>query len=258
MNRNQVVLYVDGTWESVLTAAFDVFAHKFFPLDLRLLSNGQSDLFAATHHVVSDAKKADRVRKGLTVRDRNVYNDLWWVYLSELPGSLLLILRAIMYYFDSVQPVNTNYQDPRILQISNIVRSVSREKHRMKAFVRFRRLEDGVYFALIAPDFNVLPLIYRHFADRYADQQWLIYDQKRNYGIYYDLKDVSEVYFSAAEPFKPHAVEQHDATEEQTYDSLWKVYFSAVNIEERKNMKLHIRHVPRRYWRFLNEKTPRT
>ncbi|MFN8364013.1 MAG: DUF4130 domain-containing protein [Cloacibacterium normanense] len=60
----------------------------------------------------------------------------------------------------------------------------------MLAFVRFELLQDEVYFAKIEPDFNVLPLIRKHFKERYADQKWMIFDLKRHYGIFYDLKEV--------------------------------------------------------------------
>ena len=66
---------------------------------------------------------------------------------------------------------------------------VHREKHRMEAFVRFKLLKEDLFFASIEPDFDVLPLISSHFTKHYADQQWMIYDFKRNYGLYYDLLD---------------------------------------------------------------------
>jgi hypothetical protein len=38
---------------------------------------------------------------------------------------------------------------------------------------------------------------------------------------------------------------------------LWQAYFDHVNIPERKNLKLHYRQMPRRYWKYLSEKQPR-
>ncbi|WP_340696552.1 DUF4130 domain-containing protein [Flavobacterium gyeonganense] len=37
---------------------------------------------------------------------------------------------------------------------------------------------------------------------------------------------------------------------------MWRRYFSSVTIESRKNMKLHIQHMPKRYWKNLIEKIP--
>lgn len=63
----------------------------------------------------------------------------------------------------------------------------------MEAFVRFKKCQDGLFLSLVQPDFNVLPLIERHFRNRYQDQRWLIYDEKRNFGLYYDLTAVHQV-----------------------------------------------------------------
>ncbi len=130
----------------------------------------------------------------------------------------------------------------------------------MEAFVRFKKAKDGLFLSLVRPDFNVLPIIYRHFQERYQDQSWLIYDERRNYGIYYDLKQMRQVEMNA-EIIDPQIRIGHSQSfsielddQELLYDQLWKDYFNSVNIQARKNMKLHIQYVPKRYWRYMNEK----
>ena len=44
---------------------------------------------------------------------------------------------------------------------------------------------------------------------------------------------------------------------EPLFQVLWQAYFDHVNIPERKNLKLHRRHMPLRYWQYLSEKQPR-
>jgi probable DNA metabolism protein len=109
----------------------------------------------------------------------------------------------------------------------------------MEAFVRFKKSSDGVFLSLIAPDFNVLPLIQRHFRNRYQDQRWLIYDEKRHFGIYYDLDQVQEVDLSALTidaqkeigGSQQFLIDLDD--QEVLYDQLWKDYFQSINIKER-------------------------
>ena len=80
-------------------------------------------------------------------------------------------------------------------------------------------------------------------------------------GLYYDLHDVHQVQMDALAidsqimigHSQDFSVELDD--EEALYDQLWKDYFRSVNIEARKNMKLHIQYVPKHYWRYMNEKT---
>ncbi len=123
----------------------------------------------------------------------------------------------------------------------------------MEAFVRFEKMKDGVYFAKIDPDFNVLPLIRNHFRKRYQDQKWMIYDLRRHYGIFYDLETCDFFYPEEKIDLKNLSEKFHE--EENNYQKLWQRYFDKTNIKERKNMKLHLQHVPKRYWKYLTEKS---
>lgn len=249
-------MYFDGTWDGILTCIFEIFEFKLFPLSLKQPDAHQGGLFQEAHTVISDDQKAERVKTALLKKvDKTGYTELWHTYLSELPESPLLIVRLAMYYFEAKGNARLNYAHALVLQIKKIVKSVSRERHRMKAFTRFQLMKDGLYIALVEPDFNVLPLIQKHFKDRYADQRWLIYDVKRGYGIFYDLEGVSEITFSEELTLSNVSLSNFFDEEESLYADLWKRYFKSVNIVERKNLKLHIQHVPRRYWRYLHEKS---
>lgn len=149
----------------------------------------------------------------------------------------------------------SDYGDPIELRLHQLKKSVFREKHRMEAFIRFHKTKDDLYYANCEPDFNVLPLIAGHFKDRYADQRWLIYDLKRNYGIYYDLNECLEVNLEAATRIDNSTNHTELLTQDEPeYQSMWNSYFKSVNIASRTNMRLHLQHVPRRYWKYLSEK----
>ncbi|RYZ82543.1 MAG: DUF4130 domain-containing protein, partial [Proteobacteria bacterium] len=116
---------------------------------------------------------------------------------------------------------------------------------------------DGIFYAPIEPDFNVLPLIADFFRKRYADQKWIIYDLRRKYGLFYDLEKVSEVTFDFVSEMQSTStyLPAHTLNDrEELYGLLWNDYFKSTNIPARKNMKLHLQHVPRRYWKYLTEK----
>ena len=101
----------------------------------------------------------------------------------------------------------------------------------------------------------MLPLILNHFKKRYADQKWIIYDIKRAYGIYYDLQDAVFIQLNFASSKQDGKTIISSYSEDETlYQALWKDYFKHVNIPARKNTKLHLQHVPKRYWKHLTEK----
>lgn len=41
---------------------------------------------------------------------------------------------------------------------------------------------------------------------------------------------------------------------DEHFQNLWKRYYQSTNIEARRNMKLHLQYVPKRYWKYLVEK----
>lgn len=249
-------LLYDGSFDGLLTAIFEVFEYRY--KDVEIISRErflQENIFAEIHEVITQNDKAERV---LNKIEQNIgksgINQLIKVFLSEDSESEQIILSAIKQSIQfPKENILQNYADSAILKISKICKSVDRERHRMTAFVRFEKMQDGVFFAKIDPDFNVIPLIRKHFQDRYQDQKWMIYDLRRNYGILYDLEHCD--FFYPDEKLNLDQYQQKFHEEETQYQKLWQRYFTKTNIVERKNLKLHIQHVPRRYWKYLTEKT---
>jgi probable DNA metabolism protein len=211
------------------------------------------DLFSEEILIATDSHKAQRV---LAKLEKIVGHDgvqrLLWAFLSENEKVEDCLLGVIAYAIEQSRPtVLKNYAHPQVLQLALWVKSVSRERHRMLAFVRFEKMRDGLFFARIEPDFNVLPLIAGHFRRRYQDQPWAIFDLRRDYGIHYDLEqvrlisDVDRTVFERDGSF---------AEDETAYQRMWQGYFENVTITERKNAKLHIQQLPKRYWQYLTEK----
>jgi len=251
----KLVLY-DGSFAGLLTAVFEIYEYKVGQPDIRKAGTANGSLFGNPHTVETNLDKSKRVFKKLQERvtpwaARQLYN----AWLSELKDIENVILRYIQYSLNTKLAVENNYTHADVLMIQQTSRKVHREKHRMEAFVRFQLTRDQLYYCIIQPDYNVLPLISKHFEDRYADQRWLIYDGLRKYGLYYDLEKVEEVQmnFEADLNSLQHLQEVFDEKEE-LYQQLWKQYFNSVNIGARKNMKLHIQHMPKRYWKYLIEK----
>lgn len=245
------VLY-DGTFEGFLTAVFEVYEYKIAEPGIKR-GNATGSLFGDAHTVQTNDEKAKRVLAKLEQTiSKTAMRQLHKSFLSELIDIENVLLRYVQYVISAKLGAENDYSHPDVLMVQQTGRKVHREKHRMEAFVRFQLTKDKLYYAIIQPDYNVLPLIAAHFKERYADQRWLIYDGRRKYGLYYDLNEVSEVKIDFNES-NSESGNVYDEKED-LYQELWKNYFDSVNIKARKNMKLHIQHVPKRYWRWLVEK----
>lgn len=246
-------LLYDGTFEGLLTTIFEVYEYKIAAPQIKRGDVADGSLFGDVYVVQTNKEKAKRVLAKLEQKiSGTAMTQFYKTFLSELPGIDDVLFRYVQYVMQSKHGVENDYGHPDVLMVQQLSRKVHREKHRMEAFVRFQLTKDGLYYAIIQPDYNVLPLIRKHFKERYADQQWLIYDSRRKYGLYYDLQEVTEVMID----FNETNAEQKNVYDEKEdlYQELWKHYFDNVNIKARKNMKLHIQHVPKRYWRYLVEK----
>lgn len=248
------VLY-DGSFEGFLTAIFEIYEYKF-PDPSLSAKNPSISLFGKQHIVHTSPEKAERVLKKLrSVLSAPVCKKIYEAHLSEVEGIANVLLRFIQYGLKAGRAACDDFSHEAVVTIHQTLKKVHRERHRMEAFIRFQQSSDGLFFATVEPDFNVLPLISSHFARRYGDQRWLISDKKRYYGILYDLKEVHVVEQSSiveTENSLIPAVSLHE--EEKKFQELWQQYFKSVNIKERKNTALHIQHMPKRYWRYLTEK----
>jgi probable DNA metabolism protein len=248
-------LIYDGTFEGLLTAVFEIYELKLFHVKLIKGEWRSSALFEEVIQVVTDEKRAARVLSGLRKKlSAAGIQRLYIAHMAEMEQEESTLIGFIRYVFDSDQNIEEDYGNKYVMRLSEIIKMVRREKHRMEAFVRFQKLKDETFYSAIEPDFNVLPLLIRHFKSRYADQKWIIYDIKRGYGVYYDLHDTQYISLDFSEVSKPDKVIAAFSEDEGIYQHLWKNYFNSVNIVSRKNTRLHLRHIPKRYWRHLTEK----
>lgn len=252
-----ITLIYDSSWNGLLTTVFEIYERKLTDVLVQTKQHHQPSMFSATLTIHTDGVKAARVWNGLKkYLSSETSLQLYAAFLSEIPDIGQSLCQYIRLTFERHASPAGDYANKDVLRITQVSRMVHREKHRMEAFIRFQLTQDNLFYAGIEPDFNVIPLLLRHFKNRYADQRWLIYDIKRQYGIYYDLQKVEEIEINLSE--KTTFYGERDSSifhpDEALYQTLWKDYFKHVNITERKNTKLHLQHVPKRYWKHLTEK----
>jgi len=248
-------LVYDGTFEGLLTAVFEIYERKLTHVKMEKGECYISALFENLIHITTNEAQAGRVLNGLRQKLSPIgVQRLYIAHLAEIENDDDTVIGFIRYAFDSDRNIEDDYGNKNVLRVSEIVGMMRREKHRMEAFVRFQKLKDETFYAAIQPDFNVLPLLIKHFKSRYADQKWIIYDIRRNYGLCYDLHDTEFISLEFSSVKNPGNVVNAFSEDEEIYQHLWKNYFNSVNIPARKNTKLHLRHIPRRYWKHLTEK----
>ena len=252
-----IIYTYDGTFEGFLTSVFETYNRKNFPVDICSRLGEQKHLFAQKLDIQTDESKAERVWKGIQNKLSGKNNQLlFYSFLSEEKGIEMRIYRFLRRLFSEHFNIETDFGDSDVLYLTQTSQKVKKEAMRMMQFVRFQHTKDKLYFCGIEPRYDVIPLVTNHFKSRFADQKWLLYDLKRNYGILYEKENLQEVIISNKEfnTITGQVNENVLQEGEEFYQKLWKSYFKHINIEERKNLKLQRQHMPRRFWKYLPEK----
>lgn len=254
--QKQTILIYDGSFDGFLTSIFIIYELKISTPYIQKYSENSNQLFSENEMVHTELEKAKRVWKGFATKTSTSVRQLFFrAFLSEIKGVENTLFRFLKTVLEKGAKSSKDYGNPDILRISQVAKMVGREKHRMEAFVRFQLTKDDLYIATVEPDFNVLPLIIKHFKDRYADQKWMIYDIKRDYGIFYDLMTVEIINVDFFNKQSSRIDSDKLAEDEVEFQKLWKSYYQSVNIKSRKNNTLHKQHLPKRYWKYLTEKS---
>jgi probable DNA metabolism protein len=192
MDNGKIIIY-DGSFNGFLTAVYKAFDEKTQVADIQKNGKAQRGLFTVTETVFTQMDKAKKVWNGIQKKNNAAIENIYFAFLSESLGIELLLYRYIKKLFSPNDPFHLNFTNETEVRLGLLAKSVRKEKRRMETSVGFQLTQDDIHFANITPEYDVLPLISKYFRDRYSNQQWLIYDSKRNYGLYYDQQSTEIV-----------------------------------------------------------------
>ena len=255
IEQHDPVFLYDGSVEGFFSLVFETYVRKSFPAGIFKLSDYVPQLFEKPVKVHTHLDHAIRVLKALQSKiDKQTVTNILCSFLADQNEIEIKTYQFIRMIFDSKKDITKDYRDERVLAIERLARQVKGEAHRFKGLIRFQLTKDQFYTACIKPDHHIIPLLTRHFRNRFRDQKWIIFDVKRNMGALYDMKNVEYI------SFENHVLNEKEKIPDQILDEnellfqqLWRDYFNSVNISERKNLRLQRQHMPKRYWQFLPE-----
>jgi len=237
----------DGSFEGILTAVFEAYRSREEPDSVISGDVFQAPLVSEIREIVTDTEKSDRVYRAIIGKmSRECLEDVYRAYLSEHPDCGVYIYRYVKAGLALGAKVRGYLQNPDVMKVHDLNYKVLGETHRFLGMLRFKKLGNGCFYACYEPDNNITMLLTDHFAERLADQPWIIHDKRRDlYAVY----NTEEVVFSSG---LPPLIDE--AGDEEEFEILWKRYFKTIAIESRYNPKLQRSFMPRRYWKHLIEK----
>jgi probable DNA metabolism protein len=98
---------------------------------------------------------------------------------------------------------------------------------------------------VIHPKNRILPLLRGHFCSRLPDEDFMIFDATHGIAM---LRRDRKVQYMVMEHY-----DKNTGQEELDWQKLWKRFFDAVTIEQRRNERCQMTHAPKRYWKDMCE-----
>ena len=243
MAWREIIYQYDGSFEGLLCCVFESYTKKERPTAILRDGDEEPSLFEI-RAVATDRAHAQRIYRSLYRRSPDVGPFLRRAFLTCLPDKEIAIYRFIVQVYREGAPLLSHLSDETYYPLLRAVRHLSNEVEQFRGFTRFSDF-DGVLGAEIAPKNRVLPMLQAHFCSRLPDEDFLIYDATHKEALF---RQNGRVQYMRMERYE-HA----EGVDELAWQGLWKRFFKALTIEERRNEKLQTQHVPLRYRQDMPE-----
>ncbi len=134
--------------------------------------------------------------------------------------------------------------DPLLRKLELMAKTVRRDIHKMRAFVRFRRIElNGTehFIAWFEPEHYIVRTNAAFFVRRFAGMQWSILTPQLS--IHWDKDRLHE----------GPAARKEDAPSEDIIEDQWKTYYGSIFNPARLKVKAMLKEMPKKYWHNMPE-----
>ena len=244
-NTGTTVYCYDGSFDGLLCCVFESYDKKETPADI-LTEDCPLPFLLTVNTITTDAERAKRVLRSISPKmGRKALEFIRHAFLTCHPKKELLILQFMRLGYIYGHAVMDRLADESVHELFAAVNHLTHEAHLYQGFVRFSEAQ-GVLTAQIEPKNTVLPLIARHFSQRYPGERFLIYDKTHHMVLLHEGRTIQICGVDAYEPPIP-------GEEELKFRELWRLFYDTIEIKERHNPRCRMSHMPKRFWGCMTE-----
>jgi uracil-DNA glycosylase len=134
--------------------------------------------------------------------------------------------------------------DPLVRRVERMAKEVQRDMHKMRAFLRFRRVSspEGTRFvAWFEPEHHIIRANAGFFVRRFANMAWSILTPELS--VHWDSERLEE---------GPGAA-RGDAPDGDPVEEVWKTYYASIFNPARMKIGAMLKEMPKRYWKNMPE-----
>jgi len=236
----------DGTFEGLITSFYFAFKNKETPnfISLDKIQIGFLDIVI---DITTDITIYNKMEEYLISKCTMIcFKTIYTAFLNEKITNYINFFRFIKFAFTYKEHVLDLRNIPSVHEVLKAKLAVERETHKILGLLRFKKIDEHLLYARYSPTHNITSLICPHFVNRLNAFNFVICDDKRDLYAIYNKKNVI-ITKSTTNEF----INKNDIEDE--YNAFFKIYYKHVAIKERKNLKLQMNLMPKKYWHFISE-----
>lgn len=179
-----------------------------------------------------------------SVRVPRAFQPLAELAICHSDGARFGLLYRVLWRLQRSGSLLDDATDDDVWQIRRMAKSVRRDAHKMKAFVRFRQVQDRADEAFVAwfePEHHVVELTAPFFMKRFTGMRWSIVTPTRS--AHWDTHTLR---FSSG-------ATRADCPDGDALEGWWRTYYASIFNPARLKVKAMGAEMPKKYWRNLPE-----
>ena len=159
------------------------------------------------------------------------------------PGRHALLYRLLWRIGQGERGLLQRALDADVHRLRGLEKSVGRDLHKMKAFVRFRPVpgQDNTYAAWFEPEHFIVDRVAPFFLRRFACMRWSIHTPYRS------------VVWDGQALWWGDGGDREAVPEEDAGEKLWQAYYANTFNPARLNTRMMRQEMPQKYWHLLPE-----
>lgn len=256
MFGSKLVLQCEDTPQGIFSAVYEAWELK---LDLNTVSlqavndrnNHNLELFAEYKQVTTNQEKAKKVMNTLQTRySQKTMEEIYYIACSAAADKGEVIFQCIRALLRMGKRATMQLSNPYMLRAMELFRNVANERHHFLGFLRFMESSQNILIGRMQPQNNITELLMPHFAERFPQERFIIWDVERNLAGIHEQGDEYWILFLSAEQ------ERHLAqvcSHKDGSEDLWRIFLEGISIRERENRKLQQSNLPLRFRTYMTE-----
>lgn len=224
-------------WEDMLSCIYDAWSSGKGHQNIKLILEPveQFTLFDEYIHVDRDLEKVKKVMDAVCLKvSPQFYQQLAYTSLAYEEDALDNIYRCMILGFAYGSSVLKMVQYRDIMRNELIRTRLGKEVNRFQEFMRFHKVEGGVYVAHFEPKSRLALALGPIFEDRMPSEHWMIIDDIHREAVIHPKDEHFYMRQLSQEEFI--RLQETEHYNDQMTD-LWKIFFNTIAIEQRKNEK---------------------